>query len=164
VGGCIRSSIKFQSAAEARQAAEVHPVTYVDFLTVVLTALAVMLAALAIFIGVIAIWGYAGIKEALTKEVRENAAKALKDKLNEYPAAAEMMALKRRVDSVEQIHAQMMDRPNVLAQAPEGVQNEGQYSNISCTMLSASDWLLKCQPRFPTRLGKLSLVISEVHR
>ncbi|HXB61718.1 MAG TPA: hypothetical protein VNU94_02555, partial [Acidobacteriaceae bacterium] len=65
--------------------------SYESCVTIVLTALCALLAALAIIIGLAAIWGYGGIKEALTKDVSEKADKALADKLKEYPAAADML-------------------------------------------------------------------------
>lgn len=121
----------FQAAAEARSVAEPHAVTYIDFLTVLLTALGVMLALLALIIAGLAFWGFTGIKESLTKEVRENADQALQKKLKEYPAAAEMIALKQRVDSVEAIHDQIMAAgPIPVAPASEQVQTMGEATSV----------------------------------
>ena len=82
-----------QMAAQARAAAEPHAVTYVDFLTVTLTAVCAILTALAIIIAVAAIWGYSGIKKETTRTVQEAAKRALEAKLDEYPDAKEMFDL-----------------------------------------------------------------------
>jgi hypothetical protein len=102
------------------------PISYESFLTIVLTALCAILAALAILVGVLAFWGYSGIKDALTKEVRESADKALKEKLKEYPAAAEMVALRTRMEQIEGLRSQITPEPNDLAEASNTVQDEGQ--------------------------------------
>jgi hypothetical protein len=80
-------------SAEARAAAEPHAVTYIDFLTVTLTALCAILAVLAIIIAAAAIWGYVGIREEITKAVSEKADEALKAKLKEYPDSQEVLGL-----------------------------------------------------------------------
>jgi type VI protein secretion system component VasK len=114
------------AAAEARAAAEPHPITYVDFLTVVLTAMAVILAALAIGIGVFAIWGYLGIRDAVAKQVGEAADKALAEKLEKYPAAEDMLELKRRMEESFKITAQITVESNSIADASKTVENGGE--------------------------------------
>jgi hypothetical protein len=59
---------------------ESHAVSYIDFLTVTLTALCVILAALALFIGIAAIMGYRDIKD----KAGEIAKKAAEAKIVEY--------------------------------------------------------------------------------
>jgi hypothetical protein len=91
----------FHVAAEARAAAEPHAVTYVDFLTVTLTAVCALLAALAIIIAIAAIWGYAGIKKELTEAVAKRAEESLENKLKEYPDAKKFVDL---LDSLQSLH------------------------------------------------------------
>ena len=92
-----------EMAAQARLAAEVYPVTYVDFLTIVLTALGVMLTALAIGIGVAAIWGYQGIKDGATKAVMERAEKRLEERLQAYPEPRRVIEL---FETMQALHEQ----------------------------------------------------------
>jgi hypothetical protein len=88
-------------AAEARAAVEPHAVTYIDFLTVTLTAVCAILAALAIIIAIAAIWGYAGIKKELTEAVAKRAEESLENKLKEYPDAKKFVDL---LDSLQSLH------------------------------------------------------------
>jgi hypothetical protein len=67
--------------------------SYADFLTITLTALCAILAALAIIIGGAAIWGYSGINEALTQDVKDKADKAWQATLSEYPNARDIVEL-----------------------------------------------------------------------
>ena len=85
-----------------------------------------MLTALALFIGVLAFWGFAGLRDSLTSSLSDKADKALQAKLRAYPEAGEMVALKGRVDVIEQLHAQMAQNlsPSPIAEAPEEVQTE----------------------------------------
>lgn len=96
----------------ARTAEVPHELSYTDFLTITLTALCAILAALAIIIGGAAIWGYSGIKEALTKDVSEKADKALQAKLSEYPDSREMFEtlqeLKDAHKQQEALHRQLV--------------------------------------------------------
>jgi hypothetical protein len=98
-------------AADARMAAEPHAVTYVDFLTVTLTALCALLAALAIFIAFAAIWGYAGIREEITKAVTDRAEKALVAKLGEYPDSRAVLDL---FDEMRAFHEQQKRLSDLL--------------------------------------------------
>jgi hypothetical protein len=82
-----------QMAADARSAAEPHAITYVDFLTVTLTAVCALLAALAIIIALAAIWGYAGIRDEISKTVSMRAGEQLEKKLSEYPDSKDIIAL-----------------------------------------------------------------------
>ncbi len=88
-------------ASEVQIAAEPHAVTYIDFLTVTLTAVCAILAALAIIIAIAAIWGYAGIKKELTEAVAKRAEESLEKKLNEYPDAREFIDL---LDNLRSLH------------------------------------------------------------
>ena len=72
---------------------EPRAMSYSDFLTITLTALCALLAALAIILGGAAIWGYSGIKEALTQEVKDKADKALQTTLSKYPDARDVLKL-----------------------------------------------------------------------
>jgi hypothetical protein len=73
-------------AAEARTAAEPHGITYIDFLTVTVTAMCVLLAALGFIVAALAVIGYRDIKKA-AKTAAESAIVA---KLKEYPDATEI--------------------------------------------------------------------------
>ncbi|MCU1249381.1 MAG: hypothetical protein JWQ49_2410 [Edaphobacter sp.] len=99
--------------------------SYEAFVTIVLTALCALLAALAIIIGGAAIWGYRGIVESLTNDVKEKADEALKEKLKEYPAAAEMIEFRNRLQLIELLRASITPEPNGLAETPNTVQDGG---------------------------------------
>jgi hypothetical protein len=99
--------------------------SYETCVTIVLTALCALLAALAIIIGGAAIWGYKGVIEALTNEVKEKADAALQEKLREYPAAAEMIDIRNRLQVVELVRASITPEPNGLAEASNTVQDKG---------------------------------------
>ena len=73
-------------AAEARASADPHAITYIDFLTVTLTAMCVLLATLGFIVAALAVIGYRDIKKA-AKTAAETAITA---KLKEYPDAEEM--------------------------------------------------------------------------
>ena len=103
--------------------------TYESFLTIVLTALCVILAALALGIGALAIWGYNGIREAVTKEATSKAEAALAAKMQEYPDARQMISvfqrLQEQVGFMESIRDQMTTNgPNTVAQASNLGQDE----------------------------------------
>lgn len=82
----------FQAAAEARTTTEPHQITYVDFLTVTLTAMCVLLAALGFIVAVVAIIGYRDIKSAATKAAKQAAEGAIEERLKQYPDATEIHA------------------------------------------------------------------------
>jgi hypothetical protein len=97
-------------ASEARIAAEPHAVTYVDFLTVTLTAVCAILTALAIIIAIAAIWGYAGIKKELTEAVAKRAEESLDNKLKEYPDAREYIDLLNSLRSMHENQKRLSDQ------------------------------------------------------
>jgi hypothetical protein len=90
-------------AADARIAADPRPVTYIDFLSVTLTALCALLALLTIIIGLAAVWGYIGLRDEITKTVRERAESALQVKLGEYPDSRAVIGL---FDEMRTLHEQ----------------------------------------------------------
>jgi hypothetical protein len=83
-------------ASEARLAAEPHAITYIDFLTVTLTAMCVLLATLGFIVAALAVIGYRDIKEA----AKTAAATAIAAKLKEYPEVADIQAKFRVADEV----------------------------------------------------------------
>jgi hypothetical protein len=106
----ISESEVFKMAAQARTAAEPHPITYVDFLTVTLTALCALLAALAIFIAVAAIYGYLGIREEITKSIAKQADEALKAKLGEYPDSKDVLGLFEKMQTFHEQQKLLSDQ------------------------------------------------------
>lgn len=105
-----------EMAAQARAAADPHPITYIDFLTVTLTALCALLGALAIFIAIAAIYGYLGLKEEITKSIAKQADAALQAKLFEYPDSKEMFVLFERMTA---LHEQQKLLSNQLVRESE---------------------------------------------
>jgi hypothetical protein len=73
----------------------IPPISYSEFITILLTALTVLLTALAIIIGLAAIWGWAGIKEAATKAGTE----AVNSKMKELQPER-MLELASRMEEI----------------------------------------------------------------
>ncbi|MGA7220840.1 MAG: hypothetical protein WBX38_21170 [Candidatus Sulfotelmatobacter sp.] len=73
----------------------IDPVTA---LTLVLAALSALLTVLAIIIGVAAVWGYIGLRDSVKEMASKKVDEAMKLKLKEYPASADMVALVRRLE------------------------------------------------------------------
>jgi hypothetical protein len=88
-----------QMAADARVVAEPHAVTYIDFLTVTLTAVCALLAGLGIFLGFGAIWGYITIKDEIVKAVTQKAEQRIDNKISEYPDSKEVIALFEKMNA-----------------------------------------------------------------
>jgi hypothetical protein len=84
-------------------------------ITIILTALAVMLALLAIGIAVLAIWGYAGLRDSVKDAATKHVTEAMGKKLREYPEAAELVALVRKMEmglgALNQIQNQLVTSP-----------------------------------------------------
>jgi hypothetical protein len=95
-------------AADARVATEPHAITYVDFLTVTLTAMCVLLATLGFIVAALAVIGYRDIKKA-AKKAAEGAIVA---KLKEYPDAAEMQ---KKFMAVDEVLTDMLRRRELLS-------------------------------------------------
>jgi hypothetical protein len=123
-----------RAAVEARQTAEPHAVTYVDFLTVTLTALCALLAILAFIVALAAIWGYLGIRREITKAVTKRATQAIEAKLAEYPDSEEIIDL---VQEIRDFHEKQKVLSNQLvadskaksvARASKRVQDKGKAS------------------------------------
>jgi hypothetical protein len=85
-------------------------ISYQEFISIVLMALAVMLATLGVGIAILAIVGYAGLKKGLHEMARKHVVEAMAEKLKEYPSHAEIM---------ETLQAQMIAKPasNVVESA-----------------------------------------------
>jgi hypothetical protein len=81
----------YQEAA----AITVDPITLIS---VVLAALAVLLTVLAIMIAVAAVWGYVGLRDSVKEMASKKVDEAMLLKLKEYPDAAQMVNLVRRVE------------------------------------------------------------------
>jgi hypothetical protein len=112
-----------QAAAQARNAAEPHTITYIDFLTVTLTAICVLLAALGFIVAVVAIIGYRDIKAAAMKAGRLAVEAAIESKLKEYPDAAKIHA---RYNAIDGFMNGILRREALLSQvraAPSGIAN-----------------------------------------
>ena len=110
-----------QAGAEARGNAEPHSVTYVDFLTVTLTAMCVLLAALGFIVAVVAIIGYRDIKAASMKAAKAAADAAIEARLKEYPDAEQIHA---RFGAMDRYMGDLLRKEKLLAQvraAPLGV-------------------------------------------
>lgn len=95
----------FQAAADSRAAAEPHAVSYVDFLTVTLTAVCALLAGLGLFLGFGAIWGYLTIKKEIVKAVTKKAEQRIDKEIGEYPDSKEVIAL---FDKMSAFHSQQV--------------------------------------------------------
>jgi hypothetical protein len=107
----------FRLAAEARLAAEPHVVTYIDFLTVTLTAMCVLLATLGFIVAALAVIGYRDIKDGAKKAAEA----AIVAKLKEYPDAAEMHV---KFAAANQVLADMLRQRELLSKvrsAPSAV-------------------------------------------
>lgn len=120
----------FQAAAEARTNAEPHAITYVDFLTVTLTAICVLLAALGFIVAALAVLGYRDIKAAAAKAAKHASETAIAAKLKEYPDAASIhskfSAFDRYMTDVikrEKLLAQVRDAPRGVARSSKGVED-----------------------------------------
>jgi hypothetical protein len=79
---------------------DIFAMNYNDAILVILTALGVMLAvlgimlaALAIMVGIMAIWGYVGMKKFLREAAERHVARAMGEKLREYPTADEVIQM-----------------------------------------------------------------------
>jgi hypothetical protein len=108
-------------AAEARLAAEPHSITYVDFLTVTLTAMCVLLAALGFIVALVALVGYRDIKAASIKAGKQASETAIEAKLKEYPDATQIHAKFKAVDeffAIKMKEAELLSRVRV---APSGI-------------------------------------------
>lgn len=123
-------SIFLSAAADARAAAEPHSVTYVDFLTVTLTAMCVLLAALGFIVAVVAIIGYRDIKASSMKAAKGAADLAIQSKLKEYPDAAQLHERFSQMDRYmgevlrkERLLAQVRAAPLDVAKASKGVED-----------------------------------------
>ncbi len=102
-----------QAAADARTAAEPHGITYVDFLTVTLTAMCVLLAALGFIVAIVAVVGYRDIKSAAMKTGEQAAERALELKLREYPDAAE---IHQKYTAMDRYMTDMLRKETLLSQ------------------------------------------------
>lgn len=122
------------AAAQARIAAEPHSVTYIDFLTVTLTALCALLAALAAFIALVAVYGYYGLRNEVSKAVTKRAEEALAKKLSEYPDSAKVLELFNEMrdfhEQQKQLSSLLLTRSEAktVAQASKKVQDKGKDS------------------------------------
>jgi hypothetical protein len=81
-----------------QHAAEFVTVDPITSLTLVLAALAALLTVLAIIIGLAAVWGYVGLRDSVKEMASNKVDEAMKLKLKEYPASADMVALVRRLE------------------------------------------------------------------
>jgi hypothetical protein len=120
-----------QAAAEARSASEPHAVTYVDFLTVTLTAMCVLLAALGFIVAVVAIVGYRDIKSSATKAAKQAAETAIEARLKQYPDATEIhakfSAMDRYMNEIfrkERLLSQVRAAPIQVANASKRVEDK----------------------------------------
>jgi hypothetical protein len=93
-------------------------ISYDELISIVLTALAVMLAILGVGIGTLAIWGYVSLKQGLHDMATQHVAKAMENKLKEYPSAD---------DLIQAIHNMIVAHPATNQVAPAsnaGVQEQ----------------------------------------
>ena len=109
----MHSLLYLAQAAGARVAAEPHSVTYVDFLTVTLTAMCVLLAALGFIVAIVAIIGYRDIKASSIKAAKAAAEAAIESKLKEYPDAAQLHA---RFSAMDRYMGEFLRKERLLAQ------------------------------------------------
>jgi len=112
-----------QAAAEARTAAEPHAITYVDFLTVTLTAMCVLLAALGFIVAIVAIVGYRDIKTSAMKAAKLAADTAIEARLKQYPDATEIHA---KFSAMDRYMSEVLRKERLLSQvraAPLDVAN-----------------------------------------
>jgi hypothetical protein len=121
----------FQAAASAATAAEPHTITYVDFLTVTLTAMCVLLAALGFIVAIVAIIGYRDIKTSAMKAGKPAAEAAIEAKLKEYPDAARIhekfSAVDRYMEGIlrrEALLSQVRAAPSTVARSPKKVEDK----------------------------------------
>ena len=105
-----------QAAADAKAAAEPHTVTYVDFLTVTLTAMCVLLATLGFIVAVLAVFGYRDIKKAAEKAGEEAVKLFIEATLKEYPDAA---TLHERYAAVDRYMTEIVRKEALLRRVRE---------------------------------------------
>jgi hypothetical protein len=115
-----------QAAADARTASQPHTITYVDFLTVTLTAMCVLLAALGFIVAVVAIVGYNDIKRAAAKAGRRAVRVSIEATLKEYPDAATLHA---RYSAVDRYMTEMIRKEALLAKVRGGSNPVANASN-----------------------------------
>jgi hypothetical protein len=102
-------------------------------ITIILTALAVMLAALAIGIGVVAVWGYIGLRDSVKAAAEEHVAKTMREKLKDYPEAAEFIRLKTEIQQQLALASQLTS-PATEKVAPASnneVQEQPQIAEVA---------------------------------
>lgn len=94
---------------------QVPLVSYQEFISIILTALAVMLAVLAIGMAVLGVWGYLGFKDIVREAAKAHVSEAMAIKMQEYPGGAEvlesMKQLKEKADILEGIQNQLIAQP-----------------------------------------------------
>lgn len=132
----------FQVAAAARTAGEPHTVTYVDFLTVTLTAICVLLAALGFIVAVVAIVGYRDIKAAARKAGILAVETSIAAKLKEYPDAAEIHA---KYNALDRYMEQMLRRETLLSQV------RAAPSDVAKSTKTVEDKPVKRPSRYPKK-------------
>jgi hypothetical protein len=109
-------------------AVTVDPITS---LTLVLAALAALLTVMAIIIGLAAVWGYFGIRDSVKEMAAKKVDEAMKEALQKYPKAADMLKTMQRLrdqaDFLDQVRNQVLTapEPKIVATASKSdVQRE----------------------------------------
>lgn len=93
-------------------------ISYEEFISILLTALAVILAALGLGIGALAILGYTQLKRGLHEMAKKHVEEAMEKKLKEYPTPIDMQNYQNQIVAPP--------APNQVAVASNvGVQKEG---------------------------------------
>jgi hypothetical protein len=100
-------------------------------LTLVLAALAALLAVMTIIIGIAAVWGYFGIRDSVKDMAIKKVDDAMKEALEKYPNAADMLKTMQRLrdqaDFLDQVRNQVVTAPEpkiVETASKQGVQRD----------------------------------------
>ncbi len=134
-GAVFFNSRIWRLAAIASANSAPHTITYVDFLTVTLTALCALLATVALGIAAAAIVGYRDIKSSVVNVINSVASDAIAKKLMEYPDAAALntrfTALAQEMETKARLSADLLkllsgapDEASPVAKASKTKQNE----------------------------------------
>jgi hypothetical protein len=99
----------------------VQRMSFESAITIILTALGVMLAVVTLGIAGLAIWGYFGIRDSVKEMASKKVDEAVKEALNQYPDAADMLKVLKRLQEQANFLDQMRNQA-VTVTEPKAVE------------------------------------------